>query len=895
MSDARSDAMPKAYEPAAIEDRWYTFWEESGFFKPGDDDARPRFCIVIPPPNVTGSLHMGHAFNNTLHDILVRWKRMKGHNTLWLPGCDHAGIATQNVVEKALRQEGTSRQALGREAFVARVWQWKEEYGGRIINQLRKLGTSCDWTRTRFTLDEGLSKAVREVFVRLYEEGLIYKGEYIVNWCPRCGTAISDLETIYETLDAKLYYIRYPLWDGSGHITVATTRPETMLGDTAVAVNPGDERFTHLHGKSLRLPVIGRELPIITDDHVEKEFGTGLVKVTPSHDPNDFEMGRAHDLPFVQVIDEHGRMTEAAGPYAGQDRFECREKLLDQLRGEGLLENVTAHVHNVGHCQRCATVIEPLVSSQWFVKVAPLAEQAVEAVRQGRTRFFPDRFEKTYFNWMGNIHDWCISRQLWWGHRIPAWRCGACGEFTVARQDPAACAHCGAAGLRQEEDVLDTWFSSALWPFSTLGWPERTEDLRRFYPTDLLITGFDIIFFWVARMMMMGVKFMEDVPFRTVYIHGLVRDEHNQKMSKSKGNAIDPLEIMEQYGTDAVRFTLTIMAMPGNDLPFKLDRMVGYRAFANKIWNAARFLLMKLPADLPPVEEDDIRTILERDGDVLRLYDRWILHRYQAVAGAVDRALEEFLYHEAADAIYHFFWHEFCDWYIELAKAPLAGDDARRRQAVARILLFVLERSLRLLHPIMPFITEEIWQRLPHRGPSVMVAPFPEATPAFAAPETVPEMEFFQDIVTALRNLRSENNLQPGARFPAGFLPPDADSARRLKEFAEEIRLLAGLREVVLRDEPPAQPGLLKGLCRGVAVDLHPGALADPESEKTRLTKEIRKLEEELARLESKMNNPEFLAKAPAAVVEKNRVKHEEILGKLAGHRAALDGLGAEA
>ncbi len=884
-------ALPKSFEPKDVESRWYEFWEKNGYFKPRDDESSPPFSIVIPPPNVTGSLHMGHAFCFTLHDIVVRWKRMKGFNTLWLPGTDHAGIATQNVVEKALLKENLTRQDLGREAFEERVWQWKAEYGGRIINQLRRLGTSCDWERLRFTLDDGLSKAVREVFVRLFEDGLIYKGEYIVNWCPRCETAISDLETQYETLEGRLYYIKYPVKDSDEFITIATTRPETMLGDTAVAMNPGDERYAHLRGRSLVLPVIGREIPVIEDAHVDAEFGTGLVKVTPAHDPNDFEIGQRHDLPTVKVIDEHGRMTAAAGPYAGQDRFECRRALLEELREKELLVKVDKHVHNVGHCQRCATIVEPLVSRQWFVRVKPLAEEAIKAVREDRTRFFPERFEKTYFNWMENIHDWCISRQLWWGHRIPAWQCEACGQYTVTREDPTACIHCGSERITQEEDVLDTWFSSALWPFSTLGWPEQTPDLARFYPTDLLITGFDIIFFWVARMIMMGLRFMGDVPFRTVYIHGLVRDENNQKMSKSSGNAIDPLKIMDQYGTDAMRFTLTIMAMPGNDLPFKLDRMVGYRAFANKIWNATRFLLMKLPAGLEPVRESDIRHWLVERPDVLDGPDRWILHRYAEVVDKVDTALDGFLFHEAADELYHFFWHDFCDWYIELAKMHLADDNADRVRATAQILMFVLERSLRLLHPFMPFITEEIWQKLPHTEPSLMIAAYPGSVPDFRNEAAVEDMRFFQDLVVAVRNLRSENNIQPGLRLELHYLTADDDAAARVERLAEAICLLATLTSVTRTDTAEDRPGTLKGLSQGIELHLRAGDAVDPEAERNRLSREIRKLEAEIDQFSRKLDNPDFVAKAPAAVVEKNRRKYEDSLQKLEAARNALAGL----
>ncbi len=882
--------LPKAYEPAEVEAKWYSCWERQGLFKPAEDGAdAKRFSIVIPPPNVTGTLHIGHAFCFTLHDVIVRWKRMLGYAVLWLPGTDHAGIATQNVVEKSLReQENLGRKDLGRKAFEERVWKWKEEYGGRILDQLRRLGASCDWDRLRFTLDQGLSRAVREVFVRLYEEGLIYKGEYIVNWCPRCETAISDLETQYETLEGKLWYVRYPIKGRPGeYITVATTRPETMLGDTAVAMNPDDERFAHLKGATLVLPLLGREIPLIQDSMVAMDFGTGMVKVTPSHDPNDFQTGQRHNLPFIRVINEHGRMTDEAGPFAGLDRYECREKVLQQLEAEGLLEKVEKHVHNVGHCQRCTTVVEPLVSSQWFVRIKPLADQAVASVQDGLVTFLPNRYEKTFFTWMADIHDWCISRQLWWGHRIPAWKCGACGQYTVTRTDPDKCAHCGSTAIQQEEDVLDTWFSSALWPFSTLGWPDATPDLRRFYPTDLLITGYDIIFFWVARMIMMGMKCMEAPPFRTVYIHGLVRDEHNHKMSKSKGNVVDPLEIMAKYGTDAVRFTLAVMAMPGSDLPFSVDRMVGYRAFANKIWNAARFLLMKLPEDMGSTTVERIRE-LQREGRFGET-DRWILSRLNDTSAAINGALEQYACHEAADAIYHFFWHEFCDWYIEFAKPRLAEGDPRRQETM-ELLLFVLDRSLRLLHPFMPFLTEEIWQSLPHEGTSIMVAAFPEAVEGFSCPEAESRVSAVQNLITAVRTIRAENNLPPGKRLPLEFSAENAE-AELFGLFGEEIRGLAMLEEVRRAEVLSDEPGALKGACPGIRFQILAPRVADVSAERDRLGREIRKLEDEMGKISAKLGNADFLAKAPADVVNKNRKKFAELEEKAGALRGALEKL----
>ncbi|MEJ2080822.1 MAG: valine--tRNA ligase, partial [Acidobacteriota bacterium] len=710
--------IPKSYEPRGTEQTLYKWWEEQGFFNADVDSPLPPFSMVLPPPNVTGALHMGHALNITLQDILARWKRMDGHNVLWVPGTDHAGIATQNVVEKNLAAEGKKRTDFTREEFEAIVWRWKEEYEARILGQIKQLGCSCDWSRQRFTMDEGLSRAVREVFVRLWEDGLIYKGEYLVNWCPRCVTAISDLEVEYEPAEGKLWYIRYPIEDSSEFVVVATTRPETMLGDTAVAVHPDDERYRGLRGKRIVLPLMNREIPVIFDSFVEREFGTGVVKVTPGHDPADFEAGRRHDLPIIRVIGDDGTMTAAAGPYRGLDRYEARRRVVADLEALGLLEKVERHAHNIGHCQRCETIVEPLVSNQWFVRVQPLADEAIRAVEQGRTDFQPKNFEKVYFEWMRNIHDWCISRQLWWGHRIPAWYCDGCRETIVAREAPQSCPKCGGTKLRQETDVLDTWFSSALWPFSTLGWPDRTREQELFYPTSAMVTGFDIIFFWVARMMMMGLRFKEDVPFRHVFINGLVRDAQGQKMSKSRGNSIDPLAIIEEYGTDAVRFTLAVMAVPGTDIPFSIDRMAGYRAFCNKIWNAARFLLMNLDSDAP-VDEAEIDAVLA--GPEPGLHHRWILTRLSEVIASTRRDLDRFFVHEATNTLYHFFWGELCDWYIELVKEDLSGDDPARRERAQKVTCFVLETAMRLLHPFIPFITEEIWQKVPHRGETIML------------------------------------------------------------------------------------------------------------------------------------------------------------------------------
>ncbi|MDK2848602.1 MAG: valyl-tRNA synthetase, partial [Desulfuromonadales bacterium] len=705
--------LPKGYEPHEVEAKWYGFWTENGLFHADETSPKEPFSIVIPPPNVTGVLHMGHALNNTLQDILVRWKRMQGREALWQPGTDHAGIATQNVVEKQLSSEGCSRHDLGREEFVERVWQWRTESGGQIINQLKRLGASCDWERERFTMDEGLSRAVREVFVTLYEEGLIYRDNRLINWCPRCHTALSDLEVEHQDQKGSLWHLRYPVVGSDRYLVVATTRPETMLGDTAVAVHPEDPRYADLIGKFIMLPLMERQIPIIADEYVDKEFGSGAVKITPGHDFNDFEIGKRHDLEFINIFDESGVVNNNGGRYQGMERFEAREKVLADLDEAGLLERTEEHLNAVGECYRCKTIIEPYMSLQWYVNVKPLAEKAIEAVQTGQTRIIPQQWEKTYFEWMFNIRDWCISRQIWWGHRIPAWFCADCNEVTVSRQDPTTCSHCGGSELRQETDVLDTWFSSALWPFSTMGWPDKTATLEKFYPTSCLITGFDILFFWVARMMMMGIRFMGQVPFKDVYIHALVRDAQGQKMSKSKGNVIDPLTVIDEYGTDAFRFTLAAFAAQGRDVKLSLDRIAGYRNFVNKLWNASRFALMNLEGFDPAG--------IDLDNSDLALSERWILTRLIEVAGEAGQALEEYRFNEAAGVLYAFTWHEFCDWFIELSKDDLYGEDETRKATSRAVLYTVLEQLLRLLHPFMPFVTEEIWQALPGRRPAVSI------------------------------------------------------------------------------------------------------------------------------------------------------------------------------
>ncbi|MGH9456320.1 MAG: valine--tRNA ligase [Thermoanaerobaculia bacterium] len=866
--------LPTRFDPKDFEERLYRGWEEAGYFTPEADPERPRFSIVIPPPNVTGRLHIGHALVNTLQDIVVRWKRMSGFNTLWVPGTDHAGIATQMVVERELAKEGKSRREIGREAFVARVWEWKEQSGDAIVDQLKRLGVSCDWTRMRFTLDEGLSRAVRHVFVRLHDDGLIYRSRSMVNWCPRCETAISDIEVEYRDTEGNLWDIAYPLADGSGTLTVATTRPETMLGDTAVAVHPDDERYKHLIGRTVRLPISGREVPVIGDAIlVDPEFGTGVVKVTPAHDRNDYEAGVRNGLPQMQVIDESGRMTAAAGAaFEGLDRFEARAKVLEALRAEGRLVATRKHVHAVGHHGKCDTIVEPMVSMQWFVRIEPLARPAIEAVRDGRTTITPQTWENTYFNWMENIHDWCISRQLWWGHRIPAWYCEDCGEIVVAEQDPDRCTKCPSSRLRQETDVLDTWFSSALWPFSTMGWPEKTADYQAFYPTDTLITAFDILFFWVARMMMMGLRFTGTVPFREVYIHGLVRDEHGHKMSKSRGNVIDPLEVADRYGADAVRFTLAILSA-GRDIPLAENRMEGYKAFATKIWNASRFALMHVDREL-----EDLTPIVREE---LRPVERWILSRLNAATREVNRALSVYRFDEAANAIYQFFWREFCDWYIEMAKPVLlerVGDKKALGQARS-VLLEVLDRSLRLLHPFMPFITEEIWLKLRGVEPSIMVAPYPIAEEVLEDPEAERLIESIQQIVTAVRNLRAERGFAPKERFRL-FIRTDDERLARAFAAGEYLLVdLARLSELRINEAPPQ--GAHRDRAGGVEIAIELPKKELSEEELDRLQKQIEQIERDIESTRARLADETFVARAPAHIVEQTRQRESELRQRL--------------
>jgi valyl-tRNA synthetase len=880
---------PKSYDPSLVEDKWCSFWEKAKLFVADVYSSKPSYVIVIPPPNVTGSLHMGHMLVYTLHDIVIRWKRMLGFNTLWLPGMDHAGIATQNVVERQLALEGKTRHELGREAFEKRVWAWKEESGNTILRQLRRLGGSCDWTRERFTLDEGLSRAVREVFVRLYEEGLIYQGKRLINWCVRCRTALSDLEVKAEAVQGRLYYIRYPIKDSMEFITVATTRPETMLGDTAVAMNPSDERYKHLSGKTLLLPLLHREIPLLSDALVDSEFGTGLVKVTPAHDPNDFEIGQRHHLDMISVIDEDGLMTEAAGLFKGMDRFQCRREVVKALESAGLLEKVVEHTHNVGHCQRCKTVIEPLLSTQWFVKMKPLADPAIRVVEEGRVRFIPDNWVKTYFEWMRNIKDWCISRQLWWGHRIPAWYCDRCGEINVARETPHSCCKCQYTQLTQETDVLDTWFSSGLWPFSSLGWPEQTEDLAKFYPTSTLITSYDIIFFWVARMIMLGLKFMGDVPFRTVYFNSLVRDAEGQKMSKSKGNVIDPLEVMEKYGTDAVRFTLAIMAAPGTDISLSQEKMLGYRAFANKIWNATRFVWLNLESWQSRLQSQfDIATMQEefvRRKNELSLVDRWILSRLNDVAQETNESLESFRFHEASHCLYHFFWHELCDWYIEFIKPRIIDHEADEGNSLSfEVLIFVFTQALKLLHPFMPFITEELWQRLPHQGTSVAVEDFPRCQPGLIDADVERQVEVLEEVITKIRNIRAEMNVDAAKRVQINLASSDEKTRTLLKRSTTYIENLARCEQIGIFASIVPGNHSHRDVVSGIDIEMSLEGVIDLGAERSRIQKEISKVEREMTPIQQKMLNPNFVAHAPTQVVELNRtrlVEFEEKLAKL--------------
>ncbi len=862
------ESLPKAYDHREVEEKWYEFWLEQNLFEAQVDFQKKSFSIVIPPPNVTGSLHMGHALNNTLQDILTRLSRMKGYETLWLPGTDHAGIATQNVVEREIAKDGLTRENLGREKFVERVWKWKEVYGTTIINQLKRLGCSCDWNRERFTMDEEYSRAVKKVFVSLYNEGLIYRGDYIINWCPRCLTALSDLEVERNETIGELYYLKYPLKNEEGFVTVATTRPETMLGDTAVAVSLSDERYNHLIGKTLILPLMEREIPIIADETVVEEFGTGAVKVTPAHDFNDFEIARRHNLPMINIFDEKAMVNENGGKYQGLDRYEARKKVVEDLKSQGLLEKIETYEIPLGICYRCSTTVEPRLSKQWFVKMKPLAEPAIKVVRQGKVRFHPKKWEKIYFDWMENIRDWCISRQLWWGHRIPVWYCEDCNAEIASEDEITSCPKCGSGQIKQDEDVLDTWFSSALWPFATLGWPEKTPELSYFYPTSVLVTSHDIIFFWVARMIMMGLKFMDDVPFYNVLIHTLVRDQFGQKMSKSKGNVIDPLEMIEEYGTDALRFTLTILAVPGRDIYLSTERVAGYRDFCNKIWNAARFVLMNLGGKRQRPEKTE-----------LSWADKWILHSFSRLSLEAEKAVKEYDFSRLARLLYEFFWDDFCDWYLEISKIDLYHGTEERKEIVRWILLYILEHYLRLLHPIMPFITEEIWQLLPGiEGQSIMVAPYPEAEEQWLNDEAERLAEVFKSVVVGVRSIKAALGIPLGRKVDLFLKPPDERRESFLRNASEALAFLSRTNapQISQRLEKPLNSAF--SVEKGVEIYLPLEGLVDLEEQRKKLQKELQKNRKTISQLESKLKNTAFLSKASPEVVEKVKLKYNEEL-----------------
>ncbi len=873
------EEMPKAYEPSKVEQKWYQFWLEKGYFKPNIETAKKPFVIIMPPPNVTGELHMGHALTATLEDIMTRWHRMKGEPTLWLPGVDHAGIATQVVVEQQLAQEGLDRHQLGREEFLERVWQWAKECHGTIVQQHQRLGISCDWSRERYTLDEGPSRAVHTAFVRLYEKGLIYRGERIINRCPRCATALSDLEVEHKDITGHLYYVNYPLAENKkAFITVATTRPETILGDTAVAVNPRDKRFKAMIGKKVVLPAVNREIPVIADEAVDPEFGTGVVKITPAHDPVDFEVAQRQGLPLINILNPDATMNENTGPYVGLDRFACRKAILADLEKDGLLVKVEPYQHSVGHCARCQTVVEPIASQQWFIKTQPLAQPAIQAVLDERIKIIPQRFTKVYLNWMENIRDWCISRQLWWGHRIPVWYCRDCEELTVAVETPQSCSSCGSTTIEQDPDVLDTWFSSALWTHSTLGWPDDTDDLRYFYPTTVMETGYDILFFWVARMIMMGLEDTSDIPFHNVYLHGLIRDEKGEKMSKIRGNVLNPLDALEEYGTDALRFALSTGTSPGNDLKITPSKLDASRNFANKLWNATRFVVRSL--------ESGGGTIREIKGDELPVEDRWILSRLSRTVSNVINLMEDFQFGEAQRHIHDFLWGEFCDWYIEFAKIRLLAGNGS--PSPIPVLVHVLEKSLRLLHPYMPFVTEELWQNLKKRlrwleTESIMVADYPEADEAAVDPVAEDEMEAMIEIIRSIRNVRAQYKVASN-RWIEARIHTGSSLHQTIAPYAEVIKTLARANPVTFREgglEGKAEDNtLLLPLARATVV-IPLASMFDLEAEKKRLQNEIGQIQAEVARLETRLKDQAFLTKAPAAVIEKERQKLYTLTDKL--------------
>ncbi len=859
--------LAKKYDPKAVEDRTYDFWLQKDYFHARRQEGKPTYTIVIPPPNITGQLHMGHAFDNTLQDVLIRYKRMKGFDTLWVPGTDHASIATEAKIVEAIKKEGLTKEDLGREGFLKRAWEWKAQYGGRIIEQLKKLGSSCDWERERFTLDEGCSKAVREVFVNLYNKGLIYRGERMINWCPHCRTSISDVEVEYEEQAGHFWHLKYPFKDGSGYLTLATTRPETLLGDTAVAVNPSDERYKDAVGKTLILPLVHREIPVIADEYVEKDFGTGVVKITPAHDPNDFEVGLRHNLPVINVMTDDAKITDDYPRYAGMDRYEARKAIVKDLEEEGALLKTEDYSHNVGTCQRCHTTVEPRVSKQWFVKMKPLAQPAIDAVKNGETRFIPRRFEKIYFHWLENIKDWCISRQLWWGHRVPAWYCDDCGEISVSKEDITRCAHCGSEHIHQDEDTLDTWFSSALWPFSTLGWPDTdAPDFKHYYPTNTLVTGYDIIPFWVMRMIFSGIEHTGRVPFDTVLIHGLVRDAQGRKMSKSLGNGIDPLEVIDKYGADALRFTLATNNSPGNDMRFSDQKVEASRNFANKIWNASRFVLMNLDENEPAPHLPDHPA----------LEDKWILSQYNDLVKSVTDSLDSYELGIAVQKLYDFIWDVFCDWYIELTKIRLqAGGEAA--QTAKAVLVYVLSNTLKLLHPFMPFITEEIWQSLPHEGESIMISAFPEYDEALSFPQDEAEFSRIMAAIRAVRNRRAEMNVPPSKKAQLLIATSYGDTFREGATYFTRLAFASDVKVAPSFDSD----GCVSVVTADATIYIPLDELVDTEKEKARLQKDKKNTESELARIQGKLSNQGFLSKAPEAVVNAEKEKLQKLTEKL--------------
>ena len=873
-----SKELAKAYEPREVEDRIYDFWLQGGYFHAEVDPEKKPYTIVIPPPNITGQLHMGHALDETIQDILIRFKRMQGYSALWLPGTDHASIATEAKIVEAMKKEGLTKEDVGREGFLERAWDWKAKFGGRIVEQLKKLGSSCDWERERFTLDEGCSEAVKEVFVRLYEKGLIYRGERIINWCPHCKTSISDAEVEFDEHDGNFWHLRYPLTDGTGELRLATTRPETLLGDTAVAVHPDDERYQAYVGKTVTLPLVGREIPVVADEYVEMDFGTGVVKITPAHDPNDFEVGLRHNLPVINVMDEGAVINENGGKYQGMAREEARKAIVKDLDEGGYLVKVEPIKHNVGSCYRCGTVVEPRVSKQWFVKMEPLAKPAIDVVREGKIRLIPERMEKIYYNWMENIKDWCISRQLWWGHRIPAWYCADCGETIVAKNTPEKCPKCGGSHLHQDEDTLDTWFSSALWPFSTLGWPEKTPELSYFYPTDTLVTGYDIIFFWVARMIFSGLEHMGDIPFKTVFFHGLVRDAQGRKMSKSLGNGIDPIEVIEKYGADALRFTLVTGNSPGNDMRFTEEKLESSRNFANKIWNAARFIHMN-------IDGFDVKNELPES---LTLEDQWIVSALNTVTKEVTENLEKYELGIAVQKLYDFIWDQFCDWYIELAKTRLMAKDETSVGA-RQVLVWTFTSILKLMHPFMPYITEEIWQTMPHEGEALMVADYPQYNEKYAYPQAETEMHRIMEVIRAIRNRRAEMNVPPSRRAKVYVASSFEETFRKGAQF---VARLAYASEVEV-GEAFSIPGAVTIVTADAKVYIPMDELVDKRAELKRLNKELETAQKQLDQVNAKLNNPGFTGKAPANVVEgarQNAQKLEDKIKMIASSIEALNG-----